>query len=86
MKKNYKPPYSQWNYTTACCYKHKMICANCPNEIVCSKVTYTIEGMHPYKYAALQTFKNIGLKGYKRAFVQKVFAGGYDESRRDLLQ
>lgn len=68
--------YKQWNYTTACCFKHKCKCDRCPNVIVCSQITNPVGDykIHPVKYATIKTYANIGLKGYKRAFTEK---GGY---------
>ena len=65
-KKNYGycRMYMKWNYTTACCFKHKTKCDECPNEIVCEEYKKENE-IHPIKYATLMTYRNIGLKGYR---------------------
>ena len=58
--------FQRWNYTTACCFKFKTHCENCPNSLVCklyadsSKNTYNI---HPIKFAMLMTYANIGIEG-----------------------
>jgi len=57
--------YMRWNYTTACCFKYKTQCNECPNQLVCSKFENEDE-MHPMKYATMVTFRNIGRKGLDR--------------------
>ena len=60
--------YYVWNFTTACCYRHKCNCDGCPNEIVCEKYAHWFRpyGMHPIKYATMNTLRNIGTEGLER--------------------
>lgn len=64
--------YWEWTFQTACCFKYKTKCKECPNDIVCNKYNSCMKEsqmdykIHPIKYATLQTYKNIGLKGIER--------------------
>ncbi len=68
--------YTQWNYTTACCFKYKAHCDMCPNEIICStiKLKNNEYRIHPAKYAMLKTYATstepyttgLGKEGYWR--------------------
>lgn len=74
--------YYAWNFTTICCYRHKCNCESCPNELVCDKYSHWFKpnGMHPIKYATLNTLRNIGapnMNGYKRAEME------YERARED---
>lgn len=62
--------YYTWNFTTAICYKHKCKCDYCPNEIVCNLYGHYFrpKGMHPIKYATLNTLRNIGTEGLEKFF------------------
>jgi hypothetical protein len=62
--------YRYWTTLTAFCFERKCRCEGCCEaNVACrvkpmKKVPY---GMRPIKYAALQTFANIGLDGYEEA-------------------
>ena len=63
--------FKRWNYTTACCFKYKTKCADCPNCIVCemySDLGKNKYNIHPIKYATLMTYSNIGVKGLEEAY------------------
>lgn len=57
----------RWTFQTTCCYKYRMKCELCPNNMVCKMYTgvkneYKI---HPVKYAMLLTYSRLGEpKGY----------------------
>lgn len=54
-----KSRYKHWNYTTACCFKHKAYCQECPNNIICNQIkNYKTNeyNIHPAKYAMLMTY------------------------------
>lgn len=56
-----KTRYRHWNYTTACCFKYKGKCLECPNNIVCSQIKhYRVNeyNIQPAKYAMLMTYAN----------------------------
>ena len=58
----------KWNFTTAICFKNRMICGRCNNQEVCAvePIHTNKYNMRPVKYAALMTYKNIGLQGIER--------------------
>lgn len=66
MQTRWSRSFQKWNYTTACCFKFKTHCVDCPNNVVCklyadaSSNTYKI---HPIKFATLMTYANIGTEG-----------------------
>lgn len=72
--------YRHWNYTTACCFLHKTNCEKCPNKIVCAQIKRPVGDykIHPVKYATLKTYANIGLEGFKRAFIEEAHRTGKD--------
>ena len=56
-----KTRYRHWNYTTACCFKYKGNCLECPNNWVCKQIKGALPneyGIHPAKYAMLMTYAN----------------------------
>lgn len=60
--------YKYWTTITAFCYERKCKCENCSESYLCAKRPINnIYGMKPIKFAALQTFANIGLYGYQEA-------------------
>ena len=65
--------FQKWNYTTACCFKYKTHCIDCPNRVVCemysdsSKNSYHI---HPIKFAMLMTYANIGTEGLEDELIR----------------
>lgn len=73
MLTRYDGTFYHWNYTTACCFKYKTHCMDCPNHVVCelysdaSKNPYHI---HPIKYATLMTYSNIGIEGLEEELVR----------------
>lgn len=56
--------FHKWNDLTRTCYKHNMICENCPNntEFLCKKKPWNKNpyGMKNIKYATIMTLKYIG--------------------------
>ena len=66
MQTRWSRSFQKWNYTTACCFKFKTHCVDCPNRVVCklyadaSSNTYKI---HPIKFAMLMTYAYIGIEG-----------------------
>lgn len=51
----------RWTFLTRCCYKYKMRCIDCPNDIVCSKYEFkTPYGIRAVKYATLLTYARLG--------------------------
>ncbi len=54
----------RWTNLTKTCYKHNMICDNCPNntEYLCKRKVWNKNPYHMknIKYATLMTLKNIG--------------------------
>jgi len=73
MLTRYDRTFQRWNYTTACCFKFKTHCVDCPNHVVCklyadtSSNTYKI---HPIKYATLMTYSNIGTEGLEETLIR----------------
>lgn len=62
--------YHYWTSITAFCFERRCKCEGCCESYVACKVepfVYNQYGMKPVKYAALQTYANIGLKGFKEA-------------------
>lgn len=58
--------FQRWNYTTACCFKFKTHCMDCPNRVVCelyADVSRNPYKIHPIKFATLMTYSNIGIEG-----------------------
>ncbi len=73
MLTRYDRTFQHWNYTTACCFKYKTHCVDCPNRVVCelyadaSNNTYKI---HPIKFAMLMTYSNLGTEGLNDALIR----------------
>lgn len=66
MQTRWARSFHHWNYTTACCFKYKTHCVDCPNHVVCklyADVSRNPYKIHPIKYATLMTYSNIGLEG-----------------------
>ena len=60
--------YHYWTPITAFCFERKCRCVNCSEKYFCIKKTTNNDyGMKPVKYAALQTYANMGLKGFDEA-------------------
>ena len=60
--------YTYWTPVTAFCYERKFKCKNCSENKICEKKKPNNNlGLRANKYAALQTYSNIGLKGYEEA-------------------
>lgn len=60
--------YHYWTTLTAFCYERKFKCEGCSEAYFCAKRPYDNDyGIKPLKFAALQTYANIGLKGFDEA-------------------
>lgn len=65
--------FQKCNYTTACCFKYKTNCADCPNRVVCelySEASKNEYHIHPIKFAMLMTYANIGLEGLEEELIR----------------
>lgn len=60
--------YTYWTPITAFCFERKLKCKDCSEAFLCAKRQYNNDyGIKPIKFAALQTYANIGLKGFDEA-------------------
>ena len=60
--------YMHWTPLAAFCFERKFKCENCSEAYFCSRRPFNNEyGMKPLKFAALQTFANIGTDGLENA-------------------
>ena len=66
----------RWTFLTTCCYKYKMNCKLCPNEIVCQRYNNNRNKykIHPVKYAMLLTYAKLGKPNLQ---------GGYFDTRNE---
>ena len=60
--------YTHWTTLTAFCFEREMKCKGCSEAYFCERKPFNNDyGMKLLKYAALQTYANIGLKGFEEA-------------------
>ena len=65
--------FQKWNYTTACCFKYKTHCIDCPNHVVCELYSDSSSNsyhIHPIKFAMLMTYANIGTEGLEDELIR----------------
>lgn len=73
IKWRYSKIYKSWNFTTACCFKFKTHCVDCPNRIVCelyANASKNVYKIHPVKFATLMTYSNIGIEGLEEELIR----------------